>query len=303
MKKLIKAMLPKSAWDRARATRDWMQLATLGREDFALSNLRSAAQLSFSAIFADEQISAFWVQDGAMIGRVYGAEDESGGVNPGDRRALYYLTIALKPRRVLEVGTHVGASTLHIAMALKRLNQDGKVTTVDIADVNHPETGAWKELQLKKSPREFARELGCLEQIEFRTGACLTVMQATKERYDFVFLDGDHRALAVYQEISAALPLLNPGGVILLHDYCPGGKALYQNDAVLLGPFYAIERVRKENGGLRVLPLGNLPWLTKQGKKVTSLAAIARDGDERSFPGGSEAPDTRKNRSETVEAC
>ena len=46
-----------------------------------------------------------------------------GGVNPGDRQAVYYLIMALKPQNVLEVGTHIGASMPHIARALKRLNQ------------------------------------------------------------------------------------------------------------------------------------------------------------------------------------
>jgi predicted O-methyltransferase YrrM len=54
--------------------------------------------------------------------------------------------MALNPRKVLEVGTHIGASTIYIAAALKRLNEGGKLTTVDIIDVNHPEQGSWKKL-------------------------------------------------------------------------------------------------------------------------------------------------------------
>ena len=38
-----------------------------------------------------------------------------GGVNEGDRRAIYYLIRHFKPNTVLEVGTHIGASTVHIA--------------------------------------------------------------------------------------------------------------------------------------------------------------------------------------------
>src|SRR6266511_3475177 len=39
----------------------------------------------------------------------------TGGVNPGDRRAVWYLIRGLNARSVLEIGTHVGASTVHIA--------------------------------------------------------------------------------------------------------------------------------------------------------------------------------------------
>ena len=41
-----------------------------------------------------------------------------GGMNPGDRRALYYLVRHLRPERVLEIGTLAGASTVHLAMGL-----------------------------------------------------------------------------------------------------------------------------------------------------------------------------------------
>src|SRR5689334_16310324 len=43
----------------------------------------------------------------------------AGGVNPGDRRALYYIIRALRPNRLLEIGTHIGASTVHAAAALR----------------------------------------------------------------------------------------------------------------------------------------------------------------------------------------
>ena len=64
----------------------------------------------------------------------YIEDGKTGGVNPGDRRLLYQLTRRLKPRNVLEIGTHVGASTMHIAAAKPR-----SITTVDIVDVNAPE--------------------------------------------------------------------------------------------------------------------------------------------------------------------
>ena len=98
------------------------------------------------------------------------------------------MIMALKPRNVLEVGTHIGASTLYIARALRRLNLNGRMTSVDIVDVNDPERGAWKQLGLPKSPQDFASHLECLDLIDFRTGSCLDFMHTTRLRYDFVFL-------------------------------------------------------------------------------------------------------------------
>jgi cephalosporin hydroxylase len=65
--------------------------------------------------------------------------DKAGAVNPGDRRAIYYLTRALKPKSVLEVGTHLGASTAMFALALRDSGVTSpKLTTVDLLDVNGP---------------------------------------------------------------------------------------------------------------------------------------------------------------------
>ena len=284
MKQLIKAIVPRSVLNTAIETKDWLRLATLPQQSFDSGNLRAADTLPLADIFGNKDIAATWKKDHGIIKNLYGDEDKGEGVNPGDGRALYYLIMALQPQNVLEVGTHIGASTIHIARALKRLNQNGRMTSVDIVDVNHPERGAWKQLGLPKSPMEFARQLECLDYINFQTGACLDLMRTTRQRYDFVFLDGAHRARAVYQEVSSALSLLKTGGVILLHDYYPGAKPLYPDSATISGPFRALERIRKENPAIGVLPLGDLPWPTKQGKNVTSLALVAQPPESAFLP-------------------
>jgi predicted O-methyltransferase YrrM len=284
VKQLIKAIVPRPVWSRAIETRDWLRLVALPRQSFDSSNLRSAQALPLADIFGNKDIGVAWEKDHGAIKKLCGDEDKEGGVNPGDRRALYYLIMALKPRNVLEVGTHIGASTLHIARALKHLNLNGRMTSVDIVDVNDPERGAWKQLRLPKSPRDLARQLECLDHIDFRTGACLDFMHTTSLRYDFVFLDGDHSARAVYQEVSAALSLLEMGGVVLLHDYYPGAMPLYPDNATISGPFHALERIQKENPAIGVLPLGDLPWPTKQGRKATSLAVVARARESAFLP-------------------
>jgi len=229
-----------------------------------------------SGIFSDEIIAPAWEKDHANVKELYGSDDKMGGVNPGDRRALYYLIMALKPNNILEVGTHIGASTLYIARALKRLGEDGKVSSVDIIDVNDPMRGAWKSGGLSCSPKEFAEQLQCVDRITFYEKDSLQFMQATKQRYDLIFLDGDHRARTVYQEVSSALPLLSPNGVLLLHDYYPAGKPLFPDNGIVAGPFYALNRIQKENPGIKVLPLGALPWPTKQGTTITTLAIVTR---------------------------
>ena len=274
MRQIIKAILPRPILNKVIQLSDWLLLVTISQEDFDLENLRSSATLSLPDIYEDSDIASAWERDREVIAKIYGDDDNYGGVNPGDRRALYYLIMALKPRDVLEIGTHIGASTLHIASALKQLNTNGKVTSADIIDVNHPETGRWKQLGMANSPKEFAAELGGLERIDFHVGPCLDLMSKTKQRYDFIFLDGDHSAKAVYKEVSAALSLLNKNGVILLHDFYPDAKPLFPDNYILRGPFRALKSIKRQHPAIDVLPLGNLPWPTKQGTNITSLALV-----------------------------
>ncbi len=276
MKKLVKKIIPASVWVSARETYSKLCLNTVPAHLCDTKNLRPAAALSIDHIFSDPAIEQNWEDDHAAIINLYSNEDTMEGVNPGDRRALYYLISQLKPEAVLEIGTHIGASTLHIAMALKRAGKKGVVTSVDIYDVNHPEYGAWKRIGLSDSPRGFAEQLSCLGCIDFRTAPCLDFMHPTDRKYDFIFLDGDHSAQAVYKEVSAALSILAPNGIILLHDYYPDARPLFLDGNIISGPFCALKRIGKENPDVQAIPLGTLPWPTKQGSHKTSLALVGK---------------------------
>ena len=43
------------------------------------------------------------------------------------------------------------------------------------------------------------------------------------------------------------------------------------------GPFLGTERLKAEGAKLTVLPLGELPWPTKYGSNLTSLALMVKD--------------------------
>lgn len=221
-----------------------------------------------------------WREMQDKLGR-FDIVDGTGGVNPGDRRAIYYLIHHLRPDAVLEVGTHIGASTLHIAAALSAPTEEGcapgKLVSVDINDVNSTETRPWLKYGSAMSPAEMVREMKFDSFVDFITGDSHDFMVTCKDRFDFIFLDGDHAAGTVYQEVPAALKLLNPGGIILLHDYFPDLKPLWNNGSLIPGPCLAIERLCNEGARLRVLPLGELPWPTKLGSRTTSLALLLRD--------------------------
>jgi predicted O-methyltransferase YrrM len=116
------------------------------------------------------------------------------------------------------------------------------------------------------------------EQISFVTSDSLVYLASSSERYDLIFLDGDHAPSAVYSEIPAALSMLRSGGVILLHDYFPALEPLWPDGKVIQGPWLAVERLRSEGAKIKAIPLGELPWPTKLGSRKTSLALLVREG-------------------------
>lgn len=269
----IKKLIPQRAMNVLRDLRERYRLAQMQPKDFAANNLIANDNFPITDFLNNAEIFQNWEQDKNDITQILGHEDKYGGVNPGDRRAIYTLIASLKPKHTLEIGTHIGASTLYIARALKAADNDGKLTTVDILDVNAPDA-PWKTIGLKASPYQNAKSLDCAESITFTQSGSTTFLSQTDQKFDFIFLDGDHGAHTVYEELSLALKALAPNGVILLHDYYTNGNALFPDNNIIPGPYRALERIQAENNTISVQPLGHLPWTTKQGSRMTSLAVI-----------------------------
>jgi hypothetical protein len=168
-----------------------------------------------------------------------------------------------------------------LALALGRSHEaplgfKPRLVTVDIMDVNNSVSAAWKRLGCSHSPADLMRAIGCQDLVTFVTSPSVPYLQSCTERFDLIFLDGDHYSTTVYQEFPAALRLLNPGGVILLHDYFPDLQPLWSDGAVIPGPDLAIGRLRGEHVAIAARPFGALPWPTKLGSTVSSLAVVSR---------------------------
>jgi predicted O-methyltransferase YrrM len=194
------------------------------------------------------------------------------GVNPGDRRALYMLVKHLAPHSVLEVGTHVGASTTHIALAIK--DTGGHLDSVDIVDVNDRTNAPWVTGESRYSPAEMIERLGC--DVTFHAQNSLDYLENCQRKYDLVFLDDLHASVHVYRELPLALQRLNHGGYVILHNYFPHDQPLWSNRHVIHGPYRAVRKYQKQGVPFKVKPFGALPWPTKFGSNRTSLALLGR---------------------------
>lgn len=252
----------------------------VGRRECDASKLRSRSDVDLAETFASVELKSKWDEQAKRLAP-FGVTAEAEGVNPGDRRAISYLIGRMRPTSVLEVGTHIGASTLHIAAAMHADGADrgtaAKLVSVDIADVNDPVSKPWLQFGSKHSPREMIEQLDLTSMVEFVPSPSIEFLANTDRKFDFVFLDGNHAAEVVYQEVPLALNALSKDGVILLHDYFPNLRPLWADGGVKPGPFLAIERLKADGANVVAIPLGELPWPTKLGTNETSLALVLRD--------------------------
>lgn len=138
-------------------------------------------------------------------------------VSRNQGRLLQLLAEIAGARRVLEIGTLGGYSTIHLARAL-------------------PEGGSLVSLELDELyagvARENIREAGLEDRVEVRVGeakASLTRMVEEGEgTFDLVFIDADKEGYPEYLEW--ALRLSRPGSLILVDNAIRGGSVLDPED-------------------------------------------------------------------------
>lgn len=251
------------------------KLARVPVKYFSVGSLLCAADFDRDRVFvAFSEFESDWEASHSAIARETTPDLVPEAVSPGDRKALYRMVRNFRPRRVLEIGTHVGMSTYYLAKALEA-NGGGEITTVDVLDVNS-EAGAWRNVGLRKPPSRIVESLGLGDMVTFVVAPAAKFLETDTGPYDLIFLDGDHSAAAVYNEVIRSLGMLNPRGLILLHDFFPDGARLFEKFVVIHGPYLAFNRLRHENPALEVVPFSPLPWTTLPESNNTSLAALVR---------------------------
>jgi caffeoyl-CoA O-methyltransferase len=109
------------------------------------------------------------------------------------------LLKAIEARRVLEVVTSAGFSTLWLADAIGK-NHNTKVITIEM----NPQKIEWALKNFK--------EAGVDKMIEIKQGLALDLLHNLKGNFDFVFLDADKENIVRYFDL--VLPLVRIGGII-----------------------------------------------------------------------------------------
>jgi spermidine synthase len=116
--------------------------------------------------------------------------------------ALCAIAKTIKPRRILEIGTARGRTTL----LLSDNCPEAEVITYDI----DPNAGGY--FKTLDPPPSRIRAINC----DFQSDASRL---REGDKFDFIFIDANHVENAVRADSELAFDLLAPGGVIVWHDY------------------------------------------------------------------------------------
>ena len=144
-------------------------------------------------------------------------------------RFLGVLVSSLRARRVLELGTFTGYSSISMALALP---PGGRVIT---CDVNEETTAI---------ARRYAEEAGVADRIDYRLGPGLEAIAQLDGPFDLVFIDADKEGYVDYYE--AVLPKLAEHGVILADNTLANGDVLDPNGPMSVAIARFNEHVRAD---------------------------------------------------------
>jgi caffeoyl-CoA O-methyltransferase len=128
-------------------------------------------------------------------------------------RFLEQLVFALQAKRVLELGTYSGYSSLSMAAGLP---EGGHIDTCEVSD-EHAEV----------AQRYIARS-SYADHITIHLGPALETIERLAGEWDFVFIDADKENYANYYE--ALLPRLAPTGLMALDNTLWSGRVLDDAD-------------------------------------------------------------------------
>jgi caffeoyl-CoA O-methyltransferase len=117
------------------------------------------------------------------------------------------LVRSLQAKRILELGTFTGYSSISMALALP---SDGRVITCDL------------NAETTEIARRYAAEAGVVERIEYRTGPALESIAELDGEFDLIFIDADKPNYVNYYE--ATLPKLAARGLMILDNTLWSGR-------------------------------------------------------------------------------
>ena len=124
-------------------------------------------------------------------------------------RLLSMISKIIRPKRILEIGTFTGYSTLCLAEGLEK---NGRIDTID------------NNFELKKIQSYFFNLSKLQNQINQFTCDAIEILPKLKDKYDLIFLDADKKNYLNY--LNLIIPLLKKRGILVSDNVLWSGKVL-----------------------------------------------------------------------------
>jgi len=128
-------------------------------------------------------------------------------------RILSFLSSAIKPKNILEIGTYTGYSALCMA---EGLSKNGKLVTID------------KNIELETMVKKYINDSYYKNQIEFINADAIDVIPTLNLEWDLVFIDADKENYINYFDL--VIDQVKKGGWIIADNVLWSGKVLEEPD-------------------------------------------------------------------------
>jgi predicted O-methyltransferase YrrM len=185
----------------------------------------------------DEYIEARLIRAGEAPAEALAANAAAGlaaiDVSPAQGKLLHLLARMIGARRVLEIGTLGGYSTIWMARAL---SAGGRIVTIEV----DPRTAEVARANFDRA--------GVADRIELRVGAALEILPELEGPFDLVFIDADKANNARYAEWG--MKLGRPGTVIVCDNVVRDGRVLDADsgDPMIVGTRSLFDLLGAESG-------------------------------------------------------
>ncbi|HSE80984.1 MAG TPA: class I SAM-dependent methyltransferase [Gaiellaceae bacterium] len=154
-----------------------------------------------------------------------------------EARLLEFLVFAIRPQRVLELGTYSGYSSLAMASVLP---PGGHIDTCEAAE-EHAAVA-----------RRYLDEAGVGDRVTIHLGPALETIERLEGEFDFVFVDADKVNYPAYYE--ALVPRLSPNGLMVLDNTLWSGAVAEPDDSAETRMFVELnERIASDPRVVAVL--------------------------------------------------
>lgn len=175
-----------------------------------------------------------------------------------------YASKLERPSKILEIGTYTGVSLINIVKSIPNSLGYGLDKWSNYTNSENSEKNLMEYMEPLEIEKTFYRNIAAenlsdrIFGIKGESKDVLLKMVNNKESFDFIYVDGSHKALDCYIDVFLSWQLLNKGGIIAIDDY------FYFVEDKLESPYEGVKKFLEERTGeYKVLYLGYRVFLEK----------------------------------------